>query len=149
MQQDSDPKHSSNVWARISPQSCERLIKSYIKPLLQVIAAKGGSTGYWIFVCLYIYGEHGWPHLPLYDFFFLFNTEICDSIMKCFIHLPNKQKISGSIPGRERNQTSGGSHCGGRLVNKGEAESSFLFNAAIRYTFFKLLYFHQTQNIWL
>lgn len=59
MQQDSDPKHSSNVWARISPQSCERLIKSYIKPLLQVIAAKGGSTGYWIFVCLYIYGEHG------------------------------------------------------------------------------------------
>lgn len=59
--------------------------------------------------------------------FFLFNTEICDSIMKCFIHLPNKQKISGSIPGRERNQTSGGSHCGGRLVNKGEAESSFLF----------------------
>lgn len=58
------------------------------------------------------------------------------NMAEVFIHLPNKQKISGSIPGRERNQTSGGSHCGGRLVNKGEAESSFLFNAAIRYTFF-------------
>ena len=33
-------------WAKIPPQLCERLIKSYRKQLFQVTAAKGGSTNH-------------------------------------------------------------------------------------------------------
>ncbi len=33
-------------WARIPPQRCERLIASYHKLLIAVVAAKGGTTSY-------------------------------------------------------------------------------------------------------
>ncbi len=33
-------------WAKISPQQCERLIASYRKRLMAVVAAKGGTTSY-------------------------------------------------------------------------------------------------------
>ncbi len=34
------------VWAKIPPQRCERLIPSYCKRLIAVVAAKGGTTSY-------------------------------------------------------------------------------------------------------
>ncbi len=33
-------------WAKIPPQRCERLIASYRKRLISVVAAKGGTTSY-------------------------------------------------------------------------------------------------------
>ncbi|KAF7650410.1 hypothetical protein LDENG_00126420 [Lucifuga dentata] len=33
-------------WAKITPQRCERLIASYRKRLIAVVAAKGGTTSY-------------------------------------------------------------------------------------------------------
>ncbi len=33
-------------WAKIPPQQCERLIPSYHKRLIAVVAAKGGTTSY-------------------------------------------------------------------------------------------------------
>ncbi len=33
-------------WAKIPPQQCERLIASYRKRLIAVVAAKGGTTSY-------------------------------------------------------------------------------------------------------
>ncbi len=33
-------------WAKIHPQRCERLIASYRKHLIAVVAAKGGTTSY-------------------------------------------------------------------------------------------------------
>ncbi len=33
-------------WAKIHPQRCERLIASYRKRLIAVVAAKGGTTSY-------------------------------------------------------------------------------------------------------
>ena len=33
-------------WAKIAPQQCERLIVSYCKHLIAVVAAKGGTTSY-------------------------------------------------------------------------------------------------------
>ncbi len=68
LQQDNDPKHTSkstsevharkpsNVaelqqfcqdeWAKIPPQHCNRLIASYRKRLIAVVAPKGGPTSY-------------------------------------------------------------------------------------------------------
>ncbi|KAF7662703.1 hypothetical protein LDENG_00230020, partial [Lucifuga dentata] len=33
-------------WAKITPQRCERLIVSYRKCLIAVVATKGGTTSY-------------------------------------------------------------------------------------------------------
>ncbi len=33
-------------WAKFPPQQCERLIASYRKRLIAVVAAKGGTTSY-------------------------------------------------------------------------------------------------------
>ena len=38
-------KQHCEEWAKIPPQQCERLIKSYRQHLLQVISAKSGSKG--------------------------------------------------------------------------------------------------------
>ena len=35
-------------WAKIPPQRCERLIASYHKRLIAVVAAEGGTTRYYI-----------------------------------------------------------------------------------------------------
>lgn len=39
-------QYCKDEWAKVPPHGCERLIKSYWKPLLQVISGKGRSTTY-------------------------------------------------------------------------------------------------------
>ncbi len=52
-------------WAKIPPDRCEGLIKSYRKLLLKVIAAKSGTTGNWIIGCPN-FVNHGFSILALF-----------------------------------------------------------------------------------
>ncbi len=58
-------------WAKIPPQWCERLIASYLKRLIEVVAAKGGTTSY------YLPARHVWTVFSLNKWNHYFKTAFC------------------------------------------------------------------------